>query len=201
MTRTLDPALETAAQQPVYRDFFAVELMFASGPSRANSTPTDITIDGNLYRGVGELGRIGPAKESTEVQADKITVGLTGIDPALISIALADHYQGRRGTIYHGLLDEDHQVVGSYVLFRGRMDVMPIEMGKTATIDVAISSRLADWSRPRGARYTDEEQQRRHPGDLGLQFVSATVERELNWGSGGTSQPVVMQAAGGGGKK
>lgn len=201
MSRSLDSALETAAQEPNFRDFFAVELMFASGASRANSTPTDITIDGNLYRGVGELGRIGPAKESTEVQADRITVALTGIDPALIATALADHYQGRRGTIYHGLLDEDHQAVGTYIAFRGRMDTMPIEMGKTATIEVTIASRLADWSRPRGSRYTDEEQQRRYPGDLGLQFVSATVEKELNWGSGGTSQPVVMQTGGGGGKK
>lgn len=201
MTRSLDPALETAAQEPVYRDFFAVELMFDSGASRANSTPTDITIDGDLYRGVGELGRIGPARESTEVQADKITVGLTGVDPALISIALADHYQGRRGTIYHGLLDEDHQAIAPYVVFRGRMDTMPIELGKTATIEVQITSRLADWSRPRGSRLTDEEQQRRWPGDLGLQFVSQTVEKELNWGSGGTSQPLVVQAGGGGGKK
>lgn len=202
MPRTITAGMETALAEPTIRPFLAVELLFDSGASRASTLPFDVTIGGNSYIGVGQLGRISAAAESTDTGAQRITVGLTGIDPALVSIALSDHYQGRRGTVWYGLLDEDHQVIADPVIvFRGRMDTMQIQLGDTAEIQVNIESRLADWDRPRGGRLTDEEQKRRFPDDKFLEFVSATVEKELVWGSGGTTQPVVVQTAGGGGKK
>lgn len=204
MTRTITSDVETALAAPVIRPFLAVALEYDSGTTRATTLPIgmDVVIDGETYLGAGELGRISAAQEDGETGAKRITVALSGVDPALISIALADTYQGRPGTVWYGLLDEDHQVIDDPVIvFRGRMDTQPIEIGQTASIAVNIESRLADWDRPRGGRLTDEEQKRRHPTDRFLEFVASTVEKELVWGSGGTSQPVVVQQGGGGGKK
>ena len=73
-------------------------------------------------------------------------------------------------------------VADPVLVFHGRMDVMNIEIGNTATITVTAESRLADWNRARTSRYTDEEQQRLYPGDKGLQYVAQTAEMELVWG-------------------
>lgn len=204
MTRTITSDVEDALAEPVIRPFLAVALEYDSGTTRATTLPIgmNVVIDGETFLGAGELGRISAAQEDGETGAKRITVGLSGVDPALIAIALAETYQGRAGTVYYGLLDQDHQVIADPVIvFKGRMDTQPIELGQMASIAVNIESRLADWDRPRGGRLTDEEQKRRHPGDRFLEFVASTVEKELVWGSGGTSQPVVVQQGGGGGKK
>lgn len=204
MTRSITSDVETALAAPVIRPFLAVALEYDSGTTRATTLPIgmDVVIDGETYLGAGEIGRISAAQEDAETGAKRITVGISGVDPALIAIALGEDYQGRTGTVLYGLLDEDHAVIDDPVIvFRGRMDTQPIELSKTASIAVNIESKLADWDRPRGGRLTDEEQKRRHPGDRFLEFVASTVEKELVWGSGGTSQPVVVQQSGGGGKK
>lgn len=205
MTRTTTGAMDTALDAPVIRPFLAVALDYDSGTTRATTLPIgqNVTIDGEVYLGAGELGRISAASEDGETGAKRITVELSGVNPALLSIALQEDYQGRRGTVWYGLLDVDHVVIDDPVIvFRGRMDTQPIELGATATIQVNIESRFADWDRPRGGRLTDEEQKRRHPNDRFLEFVASTVEKDIVWGSGGSAtQPVVMQQSGGGGKK
>lgn len=205
MTRTITAEMEAALDEPVIRPFLAVALDYDSGTTQATTLPigVDVLIDGETYLGTGGLGRVSAASEDGETGAKRITVELSGVDPALLSIALQENYQGRRGTVSYGLLAEDHGVIDEPVIvFRGRMDTQPIELGSTASIQVNIESRLADWDRPRGGRLTDEEQKRRHPGDRFLEFVASTVEKDLVWGSGGgTSQPVVIQQSGGGGKK
>lgn len=202
MPRSLTAEMEAAIAEKVIRPFLAVDLEFDSGNSRGSTLPFNVFIDGAEFLGAGKIGEISAAQEGTSTGAARISVSLSGVDNSLIAIALAEKYQGRRGTVYYGLLDEDHNVIPDpIIVFRGRMDTMPIEMDKTSKITVNIESRMADWDRPRGGRLTDEEQKRRHPGDRFLEFVAATVEAELVWGSGGTSQPVVVQQGGGGGKK
>jgi hypothetical protein len=50
-----------------------------------------------------------------------------------------------------------------------------------ASVTVRLENRLADWERPRLRRYTDEDQQRAHPGDKGFEFVTSTVDKDIVW--------------------
>lgn len=165
-----------------------VRLDFESGVLRVHSGVGTITWDGESYLGVGALGQIEAIEETTDAVAQDITLTLSGIPSEYISLALGEHYQGRDARIYLAALDSQHRLIldeegdGPYLVFRGRMDTMPIHDGDTGTVQVICRNRLADWDRPRERRYTHEDQQIDYPGDLGLQFVAQMVDKEIIWG-------------------
>jgi hypothetical protein len=187
MTRSLTAGVQTAIAAELVRPFLAAELDFASGMVRLNSTPLTLRFDSGAgavdFLGVGRLGEFSAVSEGAELQAYGVAIKLSGVAPEHVAIALGEHYQGRAARIWLGFLDANHAIVPNPALiFQGRMDDMPISLGETAEIAVNVESRLADWERPRVRRYTDADQQERHPGDLGCQFVAQMVEKELVWG-------------------
>jgi len=96
---------------------------------------------------------------------------------------LAESYQGRAVLIRQGFLDDAYTIITSPVLqFSGLIDQMAITIGQTATITLSAEHKLVRWERPNVRRYTDADQQKLYPGDLGLQFISQVVEKEILWG-------------------
>ena len=171
-----------AAAARVVRPVLLVDLDFASNPLRATDAPFDITVGGIPYLGLGHLGGIGPVRESTEIQTYNITLTLNGVSTAIVAIALGEAYQGRSAVVSLLFLDEGHRPVDeAMVLFRGRMDVMRITTGETASIELDCESRLADWDRPRIRRFNNADQQQRFPSDRGFEFVPQMVEKEIVW--------------------
>lgn len=189
MTRDITSGAITASQAGSgYAAVVLVDLDFPSGHIRVHTGAGDITFNNFLYQGVGDLGGISNVEETIEGQTSRIELFLTGIDPALISTALNENYRHREGVVYLAFIDSNGVLVDDPVVtFRGRMDTMPITLGDTAKIRLRIESRLADWNRARIDRYTNESQQQKFPGDKGLEFVSQMAEKEIVWGSGGTS--------------
>jgi hypothetical protein len=183
MSRGLSPALVSAITGEVVARTTAVELQFASGAVRAVDALSDVVLFGNTFLGLGQLATIELIQEGSETRAYGATLRLGGVPRDFIALALLEQYQGRRATIYDVPLNASFQPIGgAIVLFRGRMDTMTIEMsGETAEVTLAVENRLADWERPRISRYTNEDQQRRHPGDLGLRYVSASADKEIVW--------------------
>jgi hypothetical protein len=55
---------------------------------------------------------------------------------------------------------------------------------------------MIDLQRPRERRYTHEDQQIDHPGDMGFEYVSQLQELNLAWGKATATVP---SSAGGGG--
>lgn len=183
MARDIASLTLAAGKAGVVRPVLLARLEFASGPVRATSAPFDIVHDGETYLGVGNLGSLSAVPEGAELQGYAVQLTLSGIPAALISLALADTYQGRDARLYLGLLDEGHQLIGAPLLiFRGRMDTMDVELGSTATITLTIQSRLADWERPRLLRYTHEQQQADYPDDKGFEFIAQMAEKTIYWG-------------------
>lgn len=186
MSRGLTTAAANAAAEEVVRRTVAVALDFSSGWVRLNGSPVDLTIDGDTYVGIGGLGAISRSSESAELRSYDLTVALTGIPVDVIALALAEDYQGRAGMVWEVLLDRSTNAViaDPVLIFRGRMDTMDITVGQTATVTVTMQNRLADWERPRILRYTDEDQKRLNAGDRGMEFLAATVEKQLIWPAG-----------------
>lgn len=189
MSRELDSSISTAAAAEDVRLAILTLLQFDEGDLRLTSAPFDMAIDADddgvieTYAGVGDLGKISAVPEGAELQAYSGQLTLSGLDPAMIALALGSHYQGRKAWLWLALLDADHVPVGPpMLLFRGRMDTMHIEIGDTAEITLVVQSRMADWENPRVRRYTNEDQQALFPGDKGLEFVPLMVEKKLNWG-------------------
>jgi hypothetical protein len=183
MARAVDSLAGEASTQKIVRPVILAELDFASGPVRVSSAPFPLSHQGQVFAGVGALGAASAVAEGAELQGYAIQLTLSAIPVELVSVALADQYQGRQGRLWLAFLDEAHQMQGEPLfIFAGRMDTCDLEIGETATITLTIQNRLADWERPRLRRYTDEDQQSVYDGDLGLQFVAQMAEKTIYWG-------------------
>jgi hypothetical protein len=182
MTRSLSGTVATASVAEVVKRTVAVELDFDSGILYACGAPFNIVIGGHTYIGLGQLGSITAVEESADVQASSLTLTLTGIPRTYVSTAMTENYQNRAAIISEVLLDISTEAVlaSPVVLFKGRMDTMTVALDATiATVSVSCTNRLANWERPKNAMYSDEEQRRRYPGDLGLQYAAAMATRSV----------------------
>jgi len=184
MSRDITTLNKDASKADVVTPILFVFMDFDS-PLYVNTSPYPFSFGGNEYLGVGTLGKIEAIEEGTNIQARNIRLQLSGIPPELITIALDEHYQGKSCIVYLGFLDSDHALIDDpFIVFSGLMDVMDINIGKTAEIMVTAENKLADWARPRISRYTNVDQQEKYPNDKGLEFVAEMADIEIVWGRG-----------------
>jgi len=184
MSRTVHPDVLAELDQSSVSQIIMVDLDFPAGMVYAHSAVGDIVFNGNTYLGVGDLGGISEIEESGELQAWGVQLELNGLNPALVSIALQEHIQGRAALLRVAFLNPDTlQIIGEPIgPWTGRMDTLDGQIGEKNTLTLSIENRLADWERPRTVRYTNAEQQAQYPGDLGFEFVSEMPNKELVWG-------------------
>lgn len=179
MSRTIPAAIVTALAQKNVQPFYAVEMLFDSVPLRLWTGHGDRVVDGEVYTGTGALLVIDGLEEVSDLIATSATLRLSGISSSVISLALAEPYQGRRCRIMFGVIDvADHVEV-----FAGVMDTMSIQdSAGICTIDLRIESKLVTLKRPRVRRYTHESQQVRHPGDTFFSYVTGLQDKDVVWG-------------------
>lgn len=186
--RTLTAGVQTASQAAVvHGPVYAVKLEYDSGTLRFNTSDRnyDIDVDGDgsqTFLGVGRIGGISAISEHTELKANRIQLGMSGIPGDAVSIALGEPYQGRTIKIWAVYLDEDFQVIADpIVAWQGFIDLMDIVLGETASVTLTAENELVRWERPNIKRYTNEDQQVLYPGDKGLEFMTNS-EKEFLWG-------------------
>ena len=170
--------LNNQHKRPVY----LVRIDLPDGVLRINSHLIELPFNGEIYRPVGGAGKIGNVKEDGYIKPHQLTLTLSALDPALLSTALNADYIGCEVKIYFGALDENYHLVAAGLRFRGRITSMPLQYGKDNKLEVKVSSRFEDWKRVRNSRYTDADQQARHPGDKFCEFAPLMVEKKINWG-------------------
>jgi hypothetical protein len=180
MTRDITSASNTAAQASHVRMAMLVDLDFSSGNIYLTNADRTITYASNNYLGVGSFGTVSNVEESSILSASRITLTLSGIDPALISTALTEHYQGRDATLYMAFLDSSYALIADpVIIFKGKMDNMNIKLGMEGVIGLSIISRLDDWQKAKVRRYNNDDQQSRYTGDKGLEFAEQTAQGAL----------------------
>ena len=146
-------------------------------------TPTLSRAASMVVIGLGGLLSISPVEETAELRSAGITLAIAGVPRDAVALAMGVRYRLRPATVWEVPLDTaTWQPVAAPVLaFRGLIDQMRVEYGPTCRVVVKIENRLADWDRKRIRRYTDEDQQRAHPGDRFFRFVSTSAEKEIVW--------------------
>jgi hypothetical protein len=183
MSRDLTSGVQTAIEATQVQPFLLFEGLFASGYVRVWSGYGDIVWDGRTWIGVGSLAGISAVQETAEIQANGISVTLSGVPSEFISLVLQESEQGKSGKVYIGFLDASGIIADPYLAFEGKLDIPSIqESGEDSLVTITYESRLIDLQRPRESRLTNEEQQREYVGDLGCEFVPAMKEVTLNWG-------------------
>lgn len=184
MSRDLPTGMAAKLAAPKLAPIFLVSLDWPSGAVYAWTGFGDIVWAGQTYVGTGNAGSISEVRESRDGAANGVTLSLSGIPSSELAHSLEDNSQGRAGKVWLGLLTAAGALDGDpYLLFSGFIDVCPSEdSGETCTISVKLEKELID-SRARGRRYTHEDQQIEHPGDLGFEFVAGIADKQIAWGS------------------
>jgi len=184
MSRNLSSAMQSAVEADVVRPIVLVTCAFDSGDLNLWNGIGTLTVSSVDYVGAGTLLNIGEIAESSELQANGITVTLSGITDPLLAKARDEDYQGRELTVKLGAMDASNGVITNPVtVFSGFMDTMVInDSSETATIQVNVENRLIEFERTRIRRYTAEDQKIDYPNDKGLEFVAEMAEKEIAWG-------------------
>lgn len=191
------PQLKAYLRQANVCAILLTKLDFSSGNVCVHSGVGTISHEGHSYLGVGVLGKVGAVTQNGKVQPNKLRLTLSGIPPTLLATALTEQYQNRLGQVLLAAFDEQTaSVIAADVLFAGRMDVMTLRDGQSASLQLDLNSRGVDWKNARNGRYTHADQLARHANDDFFEFVAQTTERELQWGVPGGSSKL----SGGGGR-
>lgn len=185
MSRSISSAMQAALTADLVRPIVLVQCAFDSGDLNLWNGIGNLTVNSVEYVGAGTLLAIGQIAESSELQANGLTVTLSGITEPLISKARDEDYQGRELKVLLGAMDDTNEVISNPVIvFSGFMDTMTItDSSETATIQVNVENKLIEFERTRVRRYTAEDQKIDYPTDRGLEFVADMQEKEIVWGT------------------
>lgn len=185
MTRELTTDVAAALSGDVLRPAIFFEGEFKTEPVRVWSGTGTVLWDGKEWLGAAGFLGIAEIEETTNVVASGTSVSFSGIPLDMLKVAIDEAQQGAAGTIYLAFLNEQYQVINSWLqVFRGRLDVPEIvEDGQTATITITYESRLIDLKVPREWRYTHENQQVLAPGDKGFEYITSIQNMDIQWGA------------------
>jgi len=179
MTRNVPAALLASLSGSTVHPFYAIEMLFDSGPVRFWTGYGERSIFSQIYLGAGSLVSIGGVEEVTDLAAKSITLQMSGIPPEIVSLALQEPYQRRNCNVYFGTSDTTDVVE----IFGGPMDVMAIEdSGEFSVISLTVESKLVRLGKSSNFRYTDANHQSRNPGDTFFSSVADLQDKEILWG-------------------
>ncbi len=157
-----------------------------SPPVYVHSGLGNIIYDGNTYLGVGSLGGVDGLEETEALVPAPVRVSLSGLDPAFFAEALNAANYGDKATLYIGYRNDDGTLVDEpWIFYRGRIEHSRVIKGVENVVVMTIQHELAVLNKKTGTKFTDEEQQRRYPGDTAFQFVQDMATIQLKWGRSG----------------
>ena len=181
MTRIIDDATSLALQDDVTRPIVLVKIATPSGDILMCSAMQDVLFAGDTYT-YGTLGAISPINETDDLNDSSITLSFSAIDSATISAIAAPDFINSQVTVRVMYYNEQWQSVGDGLLyFEGGAASQNIALGETAEITVNCKSKLSTLSRPRSERYSDQDQQAKYPGDLGMQYATTVSSKTIVW--------------------
>ena len=132
----------------------------------------DFTLSGNTFKGVGGLMRIEGISDSGDVQNHQVAVTLNGV--ALSSVNLVTlSIRNEAASLVFAWIAEDGAVEAARTVFAGLGDTLRTKFtADENSVTAILRAPLAEWRTPPRAYYTDQDQQRRFPGDTGFSLVS-----------------------------
>lgn len=186
--RALSSAMLTTIASGRVHPFYLASIQFRSGVSYLWTGIGNLTWNGQTWVGVGTCGSVGAIQESKVVQADNITLTLTGVPSSLIAQAITECQQNYAVIVYFGFLDDNGAVVADpEKCFDGRLDVPTIQDGgDTCTITITAENLLVSLQRASNRRYTTPDQQLNIAGDVGFSYVPSIQTWVGVWGRAGS---------------
>jgi hypothetical protein len=184
VSRNIDASLTDVYSALGFRPLLLAQLTFRTATRYVWSGVGSLVWGGNTYLGLGSLASVGSVQESTEIKADGTSVSLSGIDPVYLAEAMGDIQQGQPAKIWTAALDDSGAVIMPYLYFSGVIDKPQVVVsGETATIALALESKMINHGRASQRKYTAADQHAfGYPDDLGFNWVEALNDASFKWG-------------------
>jgi hypothetical protein len=159
-----------------------LELLFDSGTLRLCIGPWSITSGGNLYVHTGAAMQVeahGEAADGTE----GLQFTLSGLEAGIFDLLVNEPYQRRLVRLLEQRFNAaDAAADVASVEYIGRMLALQSSEDMAArswTVTLQTEVFDAEGRRARNLRFSDAEQRRRYPADLGAEYVASMVERVM----------------------
>jgi hypothetical protein len=182
--RNLDPAFKAQLTQSVFAPVLFVMLTFRSSVQYLCSTPFNITWNGQVFKGLGTLGGISATQEGTEVQADGISLTLSGLDPVIASECESDIQPLAPAQCWLGCMSQGQLVGTPYLFFSGVVDTPILTVTpQTLSITLKLENRMLLLNRASSRRYTSADQHASgYADDTAFSWVESLNDISLKWG-------------------
>lgn len=182
--RTISTALQTALAT---NGVALAQLVRFGLPSAAIPLCTanrNIEFEGEVYRGVGELGSMSAIKSAPgEVQGVQFELSGGASDEVSLALDGGDEYQGCQITVRVAVLDATtHQVVDAPTEWVGYGDTFVLdEDGTNARIKATAESNEVDLLRSRPLTTSDADHRSVWPGDKFRAYVQEQTGKPFVW--------------------
>lgn len=179
LTTDMVTELTSAGMMPV---LMAV-MQFDSGTLRMWTGYGDLVWGSDTFTGGGNLIGVSPFSETQDLEAQGISLTMSGIPADVIALALTERSRGRPFQMYLGMINSSGALVADpYRVFTGLMDVIGAkDNGATSTIMMAVENRLIVGQRKKLRRYTSEDQKKLYPDDEGFDLINQLQDKEVVW--------------------
>lgn len=153
----------------------------------------DLVSGGKTWKGLGSVASVDGLDQAATLESSAMTFTLSGVEKpgtgtSFISIAKSSdraNYVRRLVSVYLQFFDEDWQALDApFAIKAGIMSDMQMSRSRTKdgylrTITLQANNIFYGRGVAPAAYYTDRDQQTRHPGDLGMQFIPSLQSKQI----------------------
>jgi hypothetical protein len=151
-------------------------------PAGPPANPASTFPYGQTFTGLGWLAKLSAIPQTTKIQAQNITLSLSGIPSSLVAEATAQVRIVGTATIWLAFFSGGSLITDPVQCFAGRFDVPSLtDSGDTSTISITCENPLLSLNLAPNRLFDDADQQLYFPGDLGMSFVDALANLNLFW--------------------
>lgn len=154
-----------------------------SGVFRGWTGIGSLEYDNQIWTGVGRLGQITPVNSVSDISIQEVRFTLSGVDPDNLDV-LNEAVRLRPAQAWLACLDDKGKIVDEpFQLLDCEMDTqeLNVEEGGTATIVIIARSGFFSLERSQNEVWSNEDQQRRFPGDTGLSYLASLQNQDIQW--------------------
>lgn len=160
------------------------ELDHPSGVFRAWTGVGDLDYRGHVWKGLGILGSISPIKSATDLAIQEVRFSLSGVSAESLAL-LSPAVRKRPARAWLGSFNKatGNIVRDPFELLDCEMDTQDftVDDNGMATLFIVARSGFYTLERAIDEVWSDQDQQRRFPGDIGLRDLASLQNAEVHW--------------------
>ena len=155
-----------------------------------------VTVNGITFSNLGSLMSVGDVQRDIKATSDDMTISLTGLDPANISIILSSNIKGSIVEIWRGFLDSNNQIITTpttqfFKRYQGIINNVSITEDfnseartRVATCSISCSSmRRILENRISGIKTNQKSWQEFYPNDTSMNRVAEIQSTYFDFGA------------------